>query len=397
VSEEPCTRLGAELSGYHDEMLDEATRLKVEAHLQSCAACRARLADYARVDRAVAVLGAPVFEDRLREDLVAYARATIKERGRQSRRERQFARLRSWRTLVPVAAAAGVAILVLKLTDGGFPAQLPHRRDRSNRVAFESARKSTVEGDSLAGIVGSGLEGPRFAQDSGKVSLGPPEAILGRGAGAPRLAIDQALPVPPDVKKMATVPPAEERTEPEAAGKVEGFAEDADLSRARTAAGRGLAESETLPLAKESQEKAAAQPVPPVVAESTPPADAHASELQGAKDKTTGNPAAPRAAGLSSATRGHLDPEAALSIATLALQVGDLTGARLALQDFPTLPADSLTARAAVLALALAERSQDLGDCKAARERADVLVEAAPSSALADTLRVRRAALPCPH
>jgi hypothetical protein len=152
------------------------------------------------------------------------------------------------------------------------------------------------------------------------------------------------------------------------------------------------------PLAKEEQEKASAAS-PPVAVEAVPQATSPTQGILREKDQghRTYAQSSPPSAPPPAADRGHLDPEAALSIATLALQVGDLLGARLALQDLPTLPADSLTARAAVLALTLAERSQDLADCRAARERADALVEAVPSGALADTLRVRRAALPCPH
>jgi hypothetical protein len=103
-------------------------------------------------------------------------------------------------------------------------------------------------------------------------------------------------------------------------------------------------------------------------------------------------PPAPAARGVA----GRLDPAAALSIASLALEVGDLTGARLALAGVPLLPADTLTTRAAELALVLAARTGDSTDCKNARERADALTAALPSGATVDSLRARRAALTCP-
>ena len=400
MNEEPCTKLGPELSGYHDGMLDEGTRLKVEAHLQSCAACRARLADYGQVDRAVHALGAPLFEDRLREDLVAYARATIADRGRGARRQRRIAELRSWRTLVPLAAAAGVAVLVLKLSDGGFQS-FSARRHSPPSTSFESQIKARAEADSPSSAMAFGSGSPASPPPA-------PSAPLDRSVGAgselgtePAPDADAALsaPVPIEGKKLGVGQVADESADQsaEAPPAVEGTIKEP--------ATWGEVAAPTTPppppLAKEEQEMASESPPP--TAESIPKGESSTTrEMLRAKDQgnqVAGQSQAPAAASPPPpvAARGHLDPIAALSIATLALEVGDLTGARMALQDLPTLPADSLTARAAVLALTLAERSQELADCRAARERADALVEAAPSGALADTLRVRRAALPCPH
>jgi hypothetical protein len=337
----------------------------------------------------VHALGAPLFEDRLREDLVAYARATIEDRGRGARRQRRLAELRSWRTLVPLAAAAGVAVLVLKLADGGFQS-FSARRHSPPSATFESQVKARAEADSQSSAMAfdSGAQAPAPDADAalsapGHGSLAVPSDDKRRGVEGSRLADESAG------RESAPTPPAVEGTINEPA---------------QESATWGGVEAQTTPppapLAKEGQEKASESP--PATAESMPKVASSTREMLRAKDQ--GNQAAgqsqPPAAAPTpppAAARGHLDPESALSIATLALQVGDLTGARMALQDLPTLPADSLTARAAVLALTLAERSQELADCRAARERADALVEAVPSGALADTLRVRRAALPCPH
>lgn len=405
MNEEPCTKLGPELSGYHDGMLDEATRLKVEAHLESCAACRARLADYARVDRAVHALGAPLFEDRLREDLVAYARATIADRGRGARRPRWMPELRSWRTYVPLAAAAGVAVLVLKLADGGFQS-LSARRQPPPSATFESQVKSGVEADSQAGARAFGSGTPATAPEALSAPRDRSATSGGEIATAPVPDADRALSAPADRRSAVR---SDEREEGGAESRLADESAIGEQAQAPPAADTfkepatwGGVEAQSTPppppLAKEEPEKASEAP-PPVAVEAVPQATSPTQGILREKDQghLTYAQSSPSPAPQPAAARGHLDPEAALSIATLALQVGDLLGARLALQDLPTLPADSLTARAAVLALTLAERSQDLADCRAARERADALVEAVPSGALADTLRVRRAALPCPH
>ena len=412
MNDEPCTKLGAKLSGYHDRMLDDASRLEVEAHLPNCPTCRGRLAEYARVDRAVHALGTPLFEDRLREDLVAYARATIEDRGRAGRRQRQWADLRSWRTLVPLAAAAGVAILVLRLSDGGL-GTLTMRRDPASSTLdyFESQSKLRGESDSQANASGSSGQSPLAGAPQGVSELKRDQAM--RDRGEPGLPLERS-PVPPiDAKQQEAAAPSNpaaaadvQRLAEKSAGNApaqvpesfQGAREDAASGAAPRSWGGLQAQStpSTAPLAKSE---------PEVAAESAPPA-----AREEAKEKKDESPAAARAAAppavatsppppapAKAAARGHLDPQAALSIAALALEVGDFTGARLAIQDLPTLPVDSLTVRAAVLALTLAERSESLADCRAARTRADALVEAAPSGALADTLRVRRAALPCPH
>jgi len=311
--------------------------------------------------------------------------------------------LRSWRTLVPLAAAAGVAVLVLKLSDGGFQS-FSARRHSPPGTSFESQVKARAEADSPSSAMAFGSGSPASAPPAPSTPL---DRSVGAGSElgtAPAPDADAALsaPVPIEGKKLGVGQLADESADQsaEAPPAVEGTIKEP----AQEPATWGEVTAPTTPpppsLAKEEQEKASESPPP--TAESIPKSGSSTREMLRAKDQgnqVAGQSQAPAAASPPPpvAARGHLDPIAALSIATLALEVGDLTGARMALQDLPTLPADSLTARAAVLALTLAERSQELADCRAARERADALVEAAPSGALADTLRVRRAALPCPH
>jgi hypothetical protein len=266
-------------------------------------------------------------------------------------------------------AAAGVAVLVLKLADGGFPS-FSARRQHEPGATFESQIKARAEADSRR-VLWHSVPVPRARPCKRRARTRP------FGGGRRRVRNGTG----PDVDGASSAP-ANRR-----AG-VQSDAKDLGVAESRLSDESGVRERAQAPAGESTFKEPAIWGG--VEAQATPPPPPLAKAEQ---EKASAAPAPPPPA----AARGHLDPEAALSIATLALQVGDLLGARLALQDLPTLPADSLTARAAVLALTLAERSQDLADCRAARERADALVEAVPSGALADTLRVRRAALPCPH
>lgn len=62
------------LSAYHDDALDAATRRLVAAHLQTCAACRAELAAYARLGAALRALPIAPMRPHLPADVAARAR-----------------------------------------------------------------------------------------------------------------------------------------------------------------------------------------------------------------------------------------------------------------------------------------------------------------------------------
>ncbi|MBI3748793.1 MAG: zf-HC2 domain-containing protein, partial [Chloroflexi bacterium] len=61
----------ADLSAYLDDALDAISRAAVEAHLDACTVCRARLADLGAVSRLVAALPAPAPHRSLVPRLVA--------------------------------------------------------------------------------------------------------------------------------------------------------------------------------------------------------------------------------------------------------------------------------------------------------------------------------------
>lgn len=62
------------LSAYHDDALDAATRCQVNAHLRTCAACRAELAAYERLGAALRALPIAPMRPRLPAYVAARAR-----------------------------------------------------------------------------------------------------------------------------------------------------------------------------------------------------------------------------------------------------------------------------------------------------------------------------------
>jgi hypothetical protein len=401
VTEERCAKLGERLSGYHDGRLDPAARAEVESHLRGCAACRARLEDYAAVDRAILALGAPALEDRLREELVAFTRETIAVRGRATRRRRLGARLRTPRTWIPLAAAALVMLVVWRGADrfmnpppGGMSGERATRSMTDGGSAPPSAdeafakRQALPAADSAFRLKLDMKEAPVGASSPPDLGGPPPKNGLERDSNARAREESEAAAPPIDQDRAAglsppapapgapavraddtpTPPPASEPTPP--------------LDQAAPPAG----------IESMSQPAAPAEPQAKAAAGRAARANLEAMSTPPPAPPPPAPPPAPAARGVA----GRLDPAAALSIASLALEVGDLTGARLALAGVPLLPADTLTTRAAELALVLAARTGDSTDCKNARERADALTAALPSGATVDSLRARRAALTCP-
>jgi len=111
-----CRQIAPLLEAFGDEELASDKLLEVEQHLVDCATCgeRVRLNQALHVSVRSAVRGAapvmPGFEDRIAAALRAEARReeavdTVVER------EAQHARMLSWRTVVPVAAAAALTLV----------------------------------------------------------------------------------------------------------------------------------------------------------------------------------------------------------------------------------------------------------------------------------------------
>lgn len=73
-----CERMGTQLIAYLDDHTDGAERREVEKHLETCAECRSRAAEFRRVwnllDEAPAVEPSPYFDARLRQRLAAEPR-----------------------------------------------------------------------------------------------------------------------------------------------------------------------------------------------------------------------------------------------------------------------------------------------------------------------------------
>jgi hypothetical protein len=127
-----CRNVRALLGAYVDRELIRGEAARVGAHLAACAPCRAELAALERGDHAVEALGAvesaPAELDRLAARVRARmaegegsARARVRRGWRAERAWRSGGGLFSWPRLVPVAAAAGVLVLVLRLAERELP------------------------------------------------------------------------------------------------------------------------------------------------------------------------------------------------------------------------------------------------------------------------------------
>ncbi len=106
------------LGAYADGELAPAEAAAVEAHVERCARCREALAAIERADQAVLALGAEEPSPAALDALAGRVRTRL---GREQRPTRRWREHFSWPRLVPVAAAAVVAVAVLRVADRELP------------------------------------------------------------------------------------------------------------------------------------------------------------------------------------------------------------------------------------------------------------------------------------
>lgn len=107
-----CTEIAPLLSGFFDGELTEEVRAEVAAHLESCEACRAQLADYAAMSAALTEAFPEVeAPEGFASDVMARVRA---ERGGKSKKAKKSA----WRHFMPVAACAALVLCAVAMFPG---------------------------------------------------------------------------------------------------------------------------------------------------------------------------------------------------------------------------------------------------------------------------------------
>jgi anti-sigma-K factor RskA len=98
------------LASYLAKTLDSAGMAELDRHVQECADCRGLVTVWERLDEFAAPEVTPGFDARL------YARISAEEARRSS-----WWRRRLWRPIIPLAAAAAVAAVVLWVHPSGSP------------------------------------------------------------------------------------------------------------------------------------------------------------------------------------------------------------------------------------------------------------------------------------
>lgn len=142
-----CNDIAPLLSAYFDGVLTESERSEVLAHLDECAACRARLAEYAAMQTELLA----AFEEKdAPEGFTAGVMAAVRA---EKAGKPQKAKKSAWRRFMPVAACAAIVLLTVSL----FPQM--SKMDNSTAAADTAAPMMTESDEQRVADTAFGTNG----------------------------------------------------------------------------------------------------------------------------------------------------------------------------------------------------------------------------------------------